>query len=96
MFDDCDLATLRGFSAASFGFGSHLLDNQFHTKEEKFFVAVGEKSFTYLSKKNVNIVKKSMETLRGLIELKKKYDKLNVGIITTLTGENDSSIKKRS
>jgi len=37
---------------------------------------------------------KSMETLRGLLELKKKYDKLNVGIITTLTGENDSSIKE--
>ena len=37
---------------------------------------------------------KSMETLKGLIELKKRYDKLNVGIITTLTGENDSSIKE--
>lgn len=37
---------------------------------------------------------KSMETLKGLIELKKKHDKLDVGIICTLTGQNDSSIKE--
>ncbi|MBI1935314.1 radical SAM protein [Candidatus Woesearchaeota archaeon] len=37
---------------------------------------------------------KSMETLKGLLELKKKYSRLDVGIICTLTGENDSSIKE--
>jgi len=37
---------------------------------------------------------RSMNTLKGLLDLKKKYDKLEVGIITTLTGKNDSSIKE--
>ncbi|MBI3631292.1 MAG: ATP synthase F1 subunit gamma [Candidatus Staskawiczbacteria bacterium] len=36
-------------------------DKEKYAKEEKFFVAVGEKSFAYLSKKNVDIVKKFVQ-----------------------------------
>ncbi len=39
-------------------FEKHFAEDTAHAGEEKLFLAVGEKSFAYLSKKNLNIVKK--------------------------------------